>query len=273
MAAWIWGWRNPPPIVADEGAYLLQARIFAGFRWTAPARPWPGFFEQMQVFTTPVLASKYPPGHSILLVPGIWLHWPVLVPLLLTGAAAAVFFLLARRIAGTPTALLAWAIWVTSLGFRVFADVPSGDDSLPLAGRVDGPRSGFGQEGWLVWFRSASRCVRSHPSIPAIALAVPAASSCCVRYGGGPSSLSSAAVAGAAARSFRSEIGGLWELAGDALLSSRTFFPHNPGTGGSFDLRASLPPGYASFDREYRTIPAAHMVTLPGWPGATTSRS
>jgi len=121
VAAWIWGWRNPPPIVADEGAYLLQARIFAGGHWTAPARPLPRFFEQMQVFTTPVLASKYPPGHSILLVPGIWLHWPALVPLLLAGAAAALFFVLARRIAGTATALLAWTIWTTSLGFRVVA--------------------------------------------------------------------------------------------------------------------------------------------------------
>ena len=43
---WAWGWVTPPPIIADEAAYLLQAKIFAGGHWTAPGRPLPGFFDR-----------------------------------------------------------------------------------------------------------------------------------------------------------------------------------------------------------------------------------
>jgi Dolichyl-phosphate-mannose-protein mannosyltransferase len=118
---WIWGWVDPPPIIDDEAAYLLQAKIFAEGRWTASARPRPEFFDQMQVFTRPRLASKYPPGHSLLLVPGVRIGLPVLVPILTVGISAAMLLLIARRLSNPWIALAAWLIWVTSEGVRVVA--------------------------------------------------------------------------------------------------------------------------------------------------------
>jgi hypothetical protein len=116
VVALAWGSLEPVPRVHDEAAYLLQARIFASGRWVAPARPLPEFFEQMHVFVTPFLASKYPPGHSLLLVPGVWLGYPGLGPVLLNGAAGALLFLLARRVAGGAVALVTWLIWVFNPG-------------------------------------------------------------------------------------------------------------------------------------------------------------
>jgi hypothetical protein len=269
IAAWIWGWQNPPPIVADEGAYLLQARIFADFRWTAPARPLARFFEQMQVYTTPVLASKYPPGHSILLTPGIWIHWPSFVPLLLTGLSAALFFVLARRVAGSPTALLAWAIWVTSLGFRVVATSYLSEVTtlflwlvvwLSLREWLRTRRTG-----WLLLTSvGIAWCAITRP-LTAIALAIPVA----------------IVVARIAIRRRSFFAPALATVAGALVLAiipiwnrgtlgswrsnpyseySRIFFPYEkPGLGE--DRTAALapfPPGYGSFDRQYRALHRSH---------------
>ncbi len=113
---WLWGSLNAVPVVHDESAYLLQARIFASGRWTAPGRPLPEFFEQTHVLVTPVLASKYPPFHSLVLVPGVWLGLPGLVPVLTYGLSGGLVFLLSRRVAGSRIALLAWLIWLTAPG-------------------------------------------------------------------------------------------------------------------------------------------------------------
>ncbi|MGH9315943.1 MAG: glycosyltransferase family 39 protein [Thermoanaerobaculia bacterium] len=114
--AWIWASLSGIPVIHDEAAYVLQARIFASGRWSAPARPLSEFFEQFHVFVTPVLASKYPPGHSLLLIPGVWLGLPGLVPLLLTGLTGGLLFALARRLSNPWAALLAWLLWTTNRG-------------------------------------------------------------------------------------------------------------------------------------------------------------
>jgi hypothetical protein len=113
---WVWGSSNPLPLIADETAYLLQARIFASGRWTAPGRPLPEFFEQFQTLVTPVFAGKYPPGHSLLLVPGVWLGATALMPILLAGIAGSLVFLLARKFANPWVGLLTWLLWTTSSG-------------------------------------------------------------------------------------------------------------------------------------------------------------
>jgi hypothetical protein len=113
-AAWVWGGARAVPVFHDEAAYLLQARIFASGRWAAPAPPIPEFFEQFHVLVSPVVAAKYPPGHSLLLAPGAALGLPGLVPLLLTGLAGALLFALARRAAGAWAALLAWLLWMAA---------------------------------------------------------------------------------------------------------------------------------------------------------------
>jgi len=103
-------------VVHDERAYLLQSEIFASGHWVAPSPPLPAFFEQMHVFVTPVVASKYPPGHSLILLPGTLIGLPGLIPVVLTGLAGGLIFALVRRISDTWIALLTWFLWTTAPG-------------------------------------------------------------------------------------------------------------------------------------------------------------
>ena len=100
--------------VHDEAAYLLQARIFATGHWTAPSPPLPEFFEQYHVFVVPRYAAKYPPGHAIFLVPGIWLGLPGMMPVLLGAIAAALIFMIVRRLANGVVAFWTWLWWITT---------------------------------------------------------------------------------------------------------------------------------------------------------------
>lgn len=114
ITLFVWGSLREPPIIQDEQAYLLQARIFATGHWTGAVPPVPEFFEQVHVFVEPHLASKYPPGNSMLLVPGVWLGLPGLVPVLLSAVAGGLIFHLARQVSDPGVALLTWALWATS---------------------------------------------------------------------------------------------------------------------------------------------------------------
>ena len=109
---WTWGQAQPLPVVHDEASYLLQADIFASGRWTAPSPPIPEFFEQPHVQVVPAVASKYPPGHALLLTLGALVGFHALVPLLLTGATAALLFALVSRITNPWAALVAWPTWL-----------------------------------------------------------------------------------------------------------------------------------------------------------------
>lgn len=112
---WMFGFElSPVPQIQDEAAYLLQAGIFARGRWTEMARPLPEFFTQMHVFTTPVLASKYPPGTSLFLTPFVWIGFPTLGPMVLAGVTGALIFVLAHRVGNAVIAALAWVIWTTA---------------------------------------------------------------------------------------------------------------------------------------------------------------
>jgi len=113
LLVWWWvGWhRNPAPMVQDEAAYLLQAALFARGRWTGQAPPLPEFFAQMHVLTEPVLASKYPLGLSLLLTPFVAIGFAVLGPMVFAAITGALIFILARRVAGAPVALLTWLLW------------------------------------------------------------------------------------------------------------------------------------------------------------------
>lgn len=114
--AYVWGGLRPFAVYHDEAAYLLQAELFARFRWTLPSPVVPHAFEQAAVLVTPVLAPKMGPGHALALVPGVWLGLPALMPLLLTGATAALLVLLARRVANAAVAVLAFVVWLTAPG-------------------------------------------------------------------------------------------------------------------------------------------------------------
>ena len=109
VMAWVWKGSHFIPNIADESAYLLQAEIFAKGAWSLAARPLPEFFEQIHVFATPFVAAKYFPGHSLLLVPGVLIHFPPLVPLLLIFGSGLLIVALSRRITNGWVALLVWA--------------------------------------------------------------------------------------------------------------------------------------------------------------------
>ncbi len=114
MVLTFWGSLTGPGVFHDERAYLVQARLLAAFSWTAPSPPLPEFWEMAHMFVVPAIFAKYPPGHAPLLVPGIWLGMPGLVPVLLAGLAGGLVFALGRRVAGAWTALAAWALWTSS---------------------------------------------------------------------------------------------------------------------------------------------------------------
>lgn len=109
---WVWAALDPLPIIEDEASYVLQSRIFASGRWTAPTPPAPGFFQQPHVLTSPAVASKYPPGNALLMALGSFFDTPALVPLLLTGISGALLFTLVRRVANGWVALFAWMAWI-----------------------------------------------------------------------------------------------------------------------------------------------------------------
>jgi hypothetical protein len=117
---WMWGGLDQVAVIHDEASYLLQAKIYAGGHWAAPGRPLPEFFEQYHVFVTPILTSKYPPGHAMLLVPGIWLGLPGLMPILLVAFCGALVFEVARRLSNPYIGLFSWFLWMTAPGVMDF---------------------------------------------------------------------------------------------------------------------------------------------------------
>lgn len=116
LVAWQWGGLRAPAVVHDEAAYLLQAELFATGRWAAPPPPEFAAFTQPAVLVTPVLAPKMPPGHALAMIPGVLLHLPGLVPVLMIGGTAMLLVALVRRATGPGTALLALAFWTTQAG-------------------------------------------------------------------------------------------------------------------------------------------------------------
>jgi hypothetical protein len=116
-----WGAWRPLPVVQDEFSYVLQARIFGAGHWVAPPPPSEAAFQQPHVVVTPHLASKYPPGHALLLAPGAIVGAVWLVPVILAGVSGALLFLLMTETGPVFTAVCGWAYWVSdplALRFR-----------------------------------------------------------------------------------------------------------------------------------------------------------
>jgi hypothetical protein len=107
IICWIWGGVRSPAIFHDELSYRFQARLFATGRWFAPSPPMADMFAQPHLLVAPVMASKYPPGHALLLAIGERLGMPGLMVLGLVALRAAVTFALARRLTNGGIALLA----------------------------------------------------------------------------------------------------------------------------------------------------------------------
>lgn len=67
------------PLTNDGRAYLFQARLFAEGRMTLPGSSVDRFFPARQIYAGERLFSKYPPGHSLWLAPGVLVAWPALL--------------------------------------------------------------------------------------------------------------------------------------------------------------------------------------------------
>ncbi|MEO8030628.1 MAG: hypothetical protein ABJC74_05230 [Gemmatimonadota bacterium] len=177
VCAVIWGSPAPVAIIHDEAAYLLQARLLAAGHLVGPGRTLPEFFEQFHVFVTPVLAAKYPLGFGLALVPGIWLGWPALMPLLFNGLAGGLLFALVRRLSAPGCGALAWLLWLLAPGTITYhtaylSETLSGPLWLLawwalLEWRLTGERR------WLVGLSVAvAACALTRP-LTAVALAIP----------------------------------------------------------------------------------------------------
>lgn len=130
-----WGAIDPPPGVHDEMAMVLQAQIFARGFWALPSPPIPAFWEQSHVLVEPMLASKYFPGHSLVMTIGALVGWIALVPLVLQAVSGALVYVLARRVGGGAVAFCAWALWLLSpmvlhFGASYFAQATSSAAAL-----------------------------------------------------------------------------------------------------------------------------------------------
>lgn len=113
IVTWIWGGLRAPPVITDEATYLLQAQLFARARWSLPSPAIPAAFTQPSVLLVPALAPKMPPGHAILLVPGVLMGVPGLMPVLMLACTATLIVILVRRYYGLGVASLAVTLWLT----------------------------------------------------------------------------------------------------------------------------------------------------------------
>ncbi len=103
------------PHVQDSIAQLFQARILAGGHLWAPAPPLPEFFAAAHtVIRDGRWFAQYPPGHSLLLVPGVWLGVPWLVNPLLGGLAVIGVYFLALELFDRATARASAALGALS---------------------------------------------------------------------------------------------------------------------------------------------------------------
>jgi len=271
IVAFAWAYLRPVPLINDESAYLLQARIFASGHWIGAGRPLPEFFEQTYVLVTPVLASKYPPGHSLLMVPGIWLGLPSMAPLILNGLAGSLVFAHARRLAGGAVALVTWLLWVSDPGTLCYrASYLSQTTTTVLWLLALWALREWWQNGGWRWIAVVALCLGwgaiTRP-LTMLALGVPIG---CVILAGiwrrrEWRELVPALVIGLACLSiypmWNARVTGDWRLSSYQLYE-QTYSPYDwIGFGVSQDpaLRP-LPKFMEAFDRQYRRIHAEHTV-------------
>lgn len=174
---YLWGSLHQLSVTHDEASYVLQAQTFARGRWAMPSPPIPAFFEQFHVFVTPTYASKYPPGHGILLVPGVWLGLPGLMPVLLSGLTAALLFVLVRRVTNGWVALLTFVLWLpmtANLGFRPSYFSENTSSALWLLGWWALLKwREREQRGWLVVLAACAGWLAITRPLTAVAFAIP----------------------------------------------------------------------------------------------------
>jgi hypothetical protein len=280
--AWVWGSLGEPAFMHDEQAYLLQAEIFASGRLAEAPPPLPEFFEQYHVLVTPRLAPKYPPGHALLLVPGIWLGRPGLMPVLLYGVAAGFFFATARRLAGAWVAVLAWLVWLSAPMGNVWRCTYLSESTSTAAwmlaawlllGWWEAPRPHH-----LVGIAVLTAWMGITRPFTAVAFAAPVAVLVLVRLrrDGGFRALLVPAAAGSLVLALlplwsRASTGSWWTL--PYTHYSRVYFPYEKlgfGLDDSTPPLRGLPPDMVVFDLQYRQMHVGY--TLDSLPAVLLAR-
>lgn len=93
-------------VTDDEYAYLFQARLLLAGHVAAPSPELPEFFNNVFVRADGVRwFGQYPPGHPLMLVPGVALGFPRIVPAVVTGLGVFLTGLVLRPLAGAGWAL------------------------------------------------------------------------------------------------------------------------------------------------------------------------
>jgi hypothetical protein len=98
-------------VTDDEYVYVFQSRLLLSGRASAPPPPLPLFFGNVFIgIQEGRWFGQYPPGHPLMLLLGVLLGMPRLIPILLVGVNMGLTGLLVRRLFGpgwgTPAALL-----------------------------------------------------------------------------------------------------------------------------------------------------------------------
>jgi hypothetical protein len=123
------------PLMHDEFAYLLQARMLAGGHLWLPSHPLADFFETFFVFVRPVYSSIYFPGTAMLNVPGIWLGLPEwLIPLLIATAIAALLYLIVTELCDGVSGVLAVLLLLGLSTFRGLSIMVMSHSAMTLLG-------------------------------------------------------------------------------------------------------------------------------------------
>lgn len=108
--------RDFSPILHDEYAYLLQAKMIASGKLWLPRHEVADFFESFHLITDRVYAAKYGPGTATVYAIGMGLHVPPwAVSLALSSLAVGLLYLLVSRLLDDSSGLLA-AIMLLALG-------------------------------------------------------------------------------------------------------------------------------------------------------------
>lgn len=103
------------PLLIDEIVQVLQARMYASGHLSVPTDSAPEFFSILHVVDTGLRTySQFPPGWSVMLVPGVWLGATWLIGPVCGGVAGWTFAALARR--ALPAAR-PWQVSVLALVF------------------------------------------------------------------------------------------------------------------------------------------------------------
>ena len=110
------------PFSLDEYNYLYQAEIFSSGHISLHFnKDLLALFEKHTVFVNGNLFSKYPPGFSFILVPGVKLGVPGLINPLLSSAALVLIYLMADQLVGSLYALFAALLIISNSYFLGYA--------------------------------------------------------------------------------------------------------------------------------------------------------